>query len=187
MAVAPAGNAGRGVDSRSAQNEDHEMPEENPAATHLGTVSNSKSARRALPVLVCLVDSESLTMSRQGFEDSDPPGARSCALCRRRPTATCRSGAGSGPTRLAWPTWEAQGRAAPMLMILARTQKQQQAVHRPPPASPQRRRRCDPPVLLRWSMPAMAPGMKHWARRRHALVWPMARSWMPYCHFSHFI
>ena len=48
MAVAPAGNAGRGVDSRSARNEDHEVPEENPAATdHFGTVSNSKSARGA--------------------------------------------------------------------------------------------------------------------------------------------
>jgi len=163
VAVAPAGNAGRGVDSRSARNEDHEVPEENPAATdHFGTVSNSKSAPGAPPVLVCLVDSESLTMSRQSFEGFDPPGARSCALCRRRPTATCRSGAGSGPTRLAWPTWEAQGRAAPMLMILARTRKQQ-AARRPLPPSAQRRRRCDSLVPLRRSMLAMAPGTKHWA------------------------
>jgi hypothetical protein len=55
-----------------------------------------------------------------------------------------------------------------MLMILARTQKQQ-AAHRPLPASAQRRRRRDPSFPLQWSMPAMAPGTKYWARRQDSV------------------
>ncbi|PUZ57884.1 hypothetical protein GQ55_5G465200 [Panicum hallii var. hallii] len=47
VVVAPAGNAGRGVDSRSAQNEDHEMPEENPAPTHF-ELRGFRAARRAI-------------------------------------------------------------------------------------------------------------------------------------------
>ncbi|RLN22587.1 hypothetical protein C2845_PM07G03140 [Panicum miliaceum] len=47
VVVAPAGNAGRGVDSRSAQNEDHEMPEENPAPAHF-ELRGFRPARRAI-------------------------------------------------------------------------------------------------------------------------------------------
>ncbi|PAN32079.1 hypothetical protein PAHAL_5G461700 [Panicum hallii] len=47
VVVAPAGNASRGVDSRSAQNEDHEMPEENPALTHF-ELRGFWPARRAI-------------------------------------------------------------------------------------------------------------------------------------------
>ncbi|KAG2587179.1 hypothetical protein PVAP13_5NG123400 [Panicum virgatum] len=48
VAVAPAGNAGRGVDSRSARNEDHEVPEENPAATDHFELRGFRPARRAI-------------------------------------------------------------------------------------------------------------------------------------------